>query len=307
MRSLICAFGKRVALVHKGTLIIASALLWSSAAPLFQTVAQTPLTPLPVEGVGQPNNQLNPNRGHFSLGIFQEGGNSPIIARISLKSQRPNAFLQERLVGDFRYQINQRAQFIRGLNAGDRVVVRLFAPENELIGYSEFELLSDFAVVHLILASQQSDTRTVRTVYGIDADQNNVIDPNTPGYDYFTQVTGSSLGNSRVTFLGSNQTVNTHLFRAEALPQPPEMGMYSDSFRSGTFALLDRTVAVFPSSLAPALTALPGQMVQTTSLSASSLSIYEVSRLVLLYREVGVSQGVIVQIEDAATDDRAAP
>lgn len=292
-------------------LAIAALTLSSGAAPAAATSAPQQmltaqeLSPLPVPGIGQPNNQLNPNRGHFSLGILQGQAVYPeLIARISLKSQRPNAYLQERLVGDFRYRANQRAQFIRGLNPGDRVVVRLFTPQNSLIGYSEFELLEDFSAVHLVLPSQSIDRRLIRTVYGIDADQDFRIDGDAAIYEYFTEVTGTTLGASRVTFLSRNPAANTNLLQVQSLPAAADNSVYTESFQSGTFALDGRTIAVFSTSLAPALTALPGQLVQITNLS-NSQSIYEVSRLILAYREVGVSEGSITQIEDAPLEESA--
>ncbi|NEQ27543.1 MAG: hypothetical protein F6K28_52780, partial [Microcoleus sp. SIO2G3] len=95
-------------------------------------------------------NNNDPNRGHFSLAVMQAQPSYPnLIARVSLLTKRPDAFLQERFIGDFRYRMNQRAQFIRGLNPGNRIVVRLFTPQNQLIGYSEVELLPTFASINL--------------------------------------------------------------------------------------------------------------------------------------------------------------
>jgi len=243
--------------------------------------------------------QTDPNRGHFSLAVLQAQPTYPeVIARISLLTQRPNAFLQERLIGDFRYRINQRAQFIRGLNPGDRIVVRLFTPQNQLVGYTEVELLPMFASVSLVLPSEANQARLLRTVYGSDADENNAIDAGTPVYDFFTQVTGDQLSTSRVTFL--EQNVDTSRFQMRGLPAPTRESVYPDSFTSGNFSLQGRTIAVFSPDLAPALTALPGQMVQPTTLS-NSTSIYEVSRLILAYRSIGVSQGRLTRTIDAPT------
>lgn len=267
-----------------------------------QTNTQTSTTqtsvPVTLPGVGQPNNTLNPLRGHFSLAVLQSQPTlENVIVRVSLKAQRPNAFLQERFVGDFRYRINQRAKFIRGLNPGDRVVVRLFTPQNVLIGYSEFELLDDNAAVNLILPSQSNSYGTVQTVYGVDSDENGVIDTNRNTYSYFTQVSGSSYRDSRVTFLSSTRNINTSLFQTQSI-STSSSSVYSSSFESGTFSLVGRTIPCFMSGLAPALLATPGEVVEVTNISTSSISTYEVSQLILVYQEVGFTEGTIISIDD---------
>ncbi len=94
----------------------------------------------------------NPHRGHFSLAVLQSPDRlSQVIARVSLKSKRSNGFLQERFVGDYRFTVNQRATFIRSLNPGDRLVVRLFDLQNRPLGYTEVQLLKDFSTISLVL------------------------------------------------------------------------------------------------------------------------------------------------------------
>lgn len=98
--------------------------------------------------------RVNPHRGHFSLAVLQSQPRfSQVIARISLKSKRPKGFVRERFVGDYRFNINERATFIRGLNPGDRLIVRLFDLNNRPLGYSEIQLLKDFSTISLILPS----------------------------------------------------------------------------------------------------------------------------------------------------------
>lgn len=240
-----------------------------------------------------------PQASQFSLAIRQSQVTLPeVIARVSLKSRRENVYLQERFVGDFRYRMNQRARFIQGLNTGDRVVVRLFTPQNVLIGYSEFELLNDNAAVTLVVPSQARAYGTVRTVYGTDADENGSIDSGTSVYDYFTQVSGTQLNQTRVTFLNTTQTINTSLFSVQGLPAPSRNCTYTSTFRTGSFALVNRTVSVFSSNLARAITALPGTLVQIVSLNTSRVDIYEVRQLIVIHREVGISRGAIVSIDD---------
>ncbi|NJL20524.1 MAG: hypothetical protein HC895_06475 [Leptolyngbyaceae cyanobacterium SM1_3_5] len=239
----------------------------------------------------------DPNRGHFSLAIMQAQPSYPhVIARVSLLTKRPDAFLQERFIGDFRYRMNQRAQFIRGLNPGDRVVIRLFTPQNQLIGYTEAELLPTFASINLVLPSTADASRTIRTVYGSDRDENGAIDPGSDIFDYFTQVTGDQLHSTRATFLGEYPRSSN--FQMQRLPAPTAQARYPDSFATGNFSLEGRTIAIFDANLAPALAALPGEMVQPTTLS-NGTSVYEASRLILAYRSIGVSQGRLTETIDA--------
>ncbi|HEY9621906.1 MAG TPA: hypothetical protein V6C78_16230 [Crinalium sp.] len=263
------------------------------------TTTTTTTASRPSTTVVTPPRDRNPQAGQFSLAIRQPQVTLPeVIARVSLKSRRSNVYLQERFVGDFRYRMNQRARFIQGLNAGDRVVVRLFTPQNVLVGYSEFELLSDNSAVTLILPSQANSYGTVRTVYGIDADQNGSIDSGSSVYDYFTRVSGSQLSQTRVTFLSSTQNINTSLFSVQGLPAPSRNCVYTSSFRTGSFSVVNRTISVFSSSLARAITTLPGTLVQIISLDSSRVDVYEVRRQIITYREVGVSRGAIVLIND---------
>ncbi len=255
---------------------------------------------------------LDAHRGHFGLTILQPQGTlSHVTARISLKAKRSNTYLAERLVGDFRYnlkgkikgkdgkyKLKSKAKFIRGLNPGDRVVIRLFNSQNQLIGYTECDLLSDNAAITLVLPDQPSQYGVVRTIYGIDANQDGLIDTNTRAYDYFTQVTGSSYSEQRVTFLSSSQMINASSFQVAGLPTLPQNCVYTNSFVNGSFAMVNRTVQVFSTNLAPAIAATPGQVVQVINVNDENLATYEVSRLILDYKEVGISEGSITSTSD---------
>jgi hypothetical protein len=256
--------------------------------------------------------KLDAHRGHFGLTILQPQGTlSYVTARVSLKAKRSNSYLAERLIGDFRYKLKgkikekdgkyklkSKAKFIRGLNAGDRVVIRLFNQQNQLIGYTECDLLSDNAAITLILPDQPNQYGVVRTVYGIDTNQDGLIDSSTRAYDYFTQVTGSSYSEQRVTFLSSSQTINPSSFQIAGLPTPPQNCTYTNSFTNGNFAVVNRTVQVFSSNLASAITAPPGQVVQVIDVSDSNVSTYEASNLILNYKAVGVSEGSVTSTSD---------
>ncbi|NEQ97098.1 MAG: hypothetical protein F6K30_10295 [Cyanothece sp. SIO2G6] len=257
----------------------------------------TTLEPLLEDGF-TPSNQLNPHRGHFNLGILQPSNTlSEVIARVSLKSKRPQSYLGERFIGDFKYSINQRSQFIRGLNPGDRVVVRLFDTAGTFLGYSEFELLDDNAAVNLILSDNPWQDGLVRTVYGIDGDRNGTIDQSAAIYDYFTAVRYRSQDyrDSSVTFLRTTRGINLQSFQVSSLRQLQLDCLYPSSFQTGNFALVNRTVSAFGVSGAEAIVAAPGSLTQITTVSSSTTFVtYEVSRLLLTHQAVGFSDNVIV-------------
>jgi hypothetical protein len=234
-------------------------------------------------------------QGNFSLAILQSQVTYPeVIARLSVKSRTRRGYREERLLGDFRYRMNQRAQFMRGLRRGDRVVVRLYTPQNQFIGYSEFELLSDFTAVSLVLPSQRSDVRIVRTVYGLDSDRNSSIDQGATVYDYFTRISSSRYEESRVTFLPSTQGIDTRLFAVRGLPTPPVTCTYTSSFQTGNFSLVSRTISVFRSALAPALISYPGSSFSIVNVNTTT--VYEVAQLIREYERIGTSNGSIVLI-----------
>jgi hypothetical protein len=237
--------------------------------------------------------------GYFSLAVLQKRTTlSNVIARISVQNRVSNGFAGERFIGDYRYQINRRAKFIKGLKQGDRVIVRLFTPENRLIGYSTFELLNRNAAVNLIL-SDRVETGIVRTVYGLDANQDNQIDQRTTVYDYFSQVTQvARWSDARVNFFKSVSNLNLSTFEYAGLPAPRSNCVYPESLRTGSFSLVSRVVRVFYSGLASALTTTPGRLVQIVNVSSTSVSIYEVTQLFATYRSVGISQGVITSTCD---------
>lgn len=243
----------------------------------------------------EPRHGRRHEHGNFSLALLQSQVTYPeVIARLSVKSRTRRGYREERLLGDFRYRMNQRAQFVRGLRRGDRVVVRLYTLQNQFIGYSEFELLSDFTAVSLVLPSQRSDVRIVRTVYGIDGDRNGSIDQGATVYDYFTRISGSRYEESRVTFLPSTQGLDTRLFAVRGLPNPPVTCTYTNSFQTGDFSLVSRTISVFRSALAPALISYPGSSFSVVNVSTTT--VYEVAQLIREYERIGTSSGSIVLI-----------
>ncbi|MBC1221244.1 S-layer homology domain-containing protein [Nostoc sp. UCD121] len=233
----------------------------------------------------------------FSLAIWEPSGNlSEVIARISVKSKGGKGYLKERFLGDYKYKIKQKAKFAKGLKASDRIVVRLYDVQNRFIGYSEFECLSANTTVNLVLSAKPTEYQVVRTVYGVDADQNGTIDAGTITYDYFTQVS-----DQRVSFLSSSQTFQGSQFQVEGLSTIPGTSVYPVSFTQGEYALVRQSfVSVFSSDLAEALQATPGSLVQVIEVSDNSS--YDVSQMLMNYRQVGMSRALQVGFSDVSTN-----
>jgi hypothetical protein len=238
----------------------------------------------------------------FSLAIAQTAKKSQhVIARVSLKETNRQGFVAERFLGDFRYKLHhkkQQANFINGVKAGDRVVVRLFDKKGEFIGYSEFEVQARNSLVTLVVADQAESFGVVRTVQGIDADFDYQMDSRSITYDYFTQVSETqSWQSSLVTFFSSTQSINLSDFTIADLPRPASNCNLPNSFSSGQFSLVNQVFYAFSQNLASAITAMPGQVVQVMDISTVSITTYEVSQLLSEYASVGVSRGVVYQVE----------
>lgn len=229
----------------------------------------------------------NPHRGHFSLAVLQNpASTSQVIARLSLRSKRPKGFLEERFLGDYRFTINQRATFIRGLNPGDRLVVRLFDVNNRPLGYSEVQLLKDFSAISLILPSDPSAYGTLRTISGIDSQRVGLIDSNTKVYDYFTQIqTTSILTESVARFLTTSQGVPIGLFNVAGLPQATNNCTYTNAFAKGERSLIDRTISVFTKDMPPVMQVLPGQLSPLIPIENSQSTI-DVVRKILDFKDL---------------------
>ncbi|HAX80656.1 MAG TPA: hypothetical protein DCY88_33675 [Cyanobacteria bacterium UBA11372] len=236
-----------------------------------------PPTPSPVA----PNNRIQtpvvqtPAEGQesFSLAIRQPSGTlSEVIARVSLKAKRNDGYAAERFIGDYRYRLNQRATFRRGMNPGDRIVVRLYDFQNRLIGYTEFEVLLANAAVNLIVGNRPTATRVVRTVYGIDINADGQIDPGTTTYDYFTQINGTNAGAEQVLFLNNLQDVNLSWYQVPGLPVPPQTSVYPGTISSGASV-------VFGSDLPASLTAIPGRESRIINVEVGNAAVYDVSQV----------------------------
>ncbi|MFN6537085.1 MAG: S-layer homology domain-containing protein [Nostoc sp. EkiNYC01] len=233
----------------------------------------------------------------FSLAIWEPSGNlSEVIARVSVKSKRDNGYLKERFLGDYKYKIQQKAKFVKGLKASDRIVVRLYDLQNHFIGYSEFECLSANTAVNLILSGKPLEYRVLRTVYGIDANQDGAIDARTTTYDYFTQIS-----NQKVNFLSGSQTFQANQFQVESLSKVSPTSVYPVSFTQGEFALVRQSfINVFSSDLPKVLRVTPGSLVQVTEVRDNSS--YDISQLLINYRQVGVYPTIQVNFSDVSTN-----
>jgi hypothetical protein len=240
------------------------------------------------------NTSVKGKKTSFSLAILQPSANfSDVIARVSLKAKRRKGFLPERFLGDYKYKVSQKAKFVKGLKAGDRVVVRLYDIQNRFIGYSEFELSSAHTAVNLILSENPIEYQVVRTVCGLDADEDGKIDANNSTYDYFTKVS-----NERVTFLSSSQSMDVSQFQVEGLSTVTTNAVYPASFRGGEFALMRQTINAFSYNLAEALKVEPGRLVKFNEVSDDNNSIYDVGQMMMSYREIGVANGIQVKFAD---------
>jgi hypothetical protein len=245
------------------------------------------------EGVELSNK--NPHRGHFSLAVLQsqplqsQSRLSAVVARLSIKSKRPKGFIEERFVGDYQFAINQRATFIRGLNAGDRLIVRLFDLQNRPLGYSEVQLLKDFANISLILPSDPSAYGLLRTVSGIDSQRIGQIDRNGKFYDYFTQLQNSgstsAIAQTTVRFLTSSQGIPLNLFNIAGLPQASSQFSYTKAFVRGDYALSDRVINVFTRNMPAVMQVLPAQLTALIPINDAQ-STFDVVRKILDYKDV---------------------
>ncbi|MFB2875921.1 S-layer homology domain-containing protein [Floridanema aerugineum] len=212
--------------------------------------------------------------GEFSLAIWQPAANlSEVIARISVMSKDSN-FASERYIGDYRYQVNQRAKFVGGVNPGDRIVVRLYNYQNRLIGFTEFEVLPQRASVNIILGNRPLVSRIVRTVYGVDVDENAAIDRGANTYDFYTNITGITPSQESVVFLKDTQGIDKSWYQVAGLPIPPETGVFSSSVRATEAA----QIKVFPANLPASITALPGSQGQIVSVAANNESTFNLSQ-----------------------------
>ncbi|MBE9229471.1 S-layer homology domain-containing protein [Phormidium sp. LEGE 05292] len=211
--------------------------------------------------------------GEFTLAIWQPAANlSEVVARISAMSKDSN-YARERYIGDYRYQVNQRAKFVGGVNPGDRIVVRLYNYQNRLIGFTEFEVLPQKSSVNIILGNRPIVSRIVRTVYGVDVDENAAIDAGATTYDFYTNITGPTPSQETVVFLRDTQGIDQTWYQVAGLPVPPETGAFSSAVR----AMEAQQITIFPADLPPVLTAVPGSQKPVVNVAANNQSTFNLN------------------------------
>ncbi|MGM3305257.1 S-layer homology domain-containing protein [Anabaena sp. WFMT] len=232
----------------------------------------------------------------FTLAIWQPGGTiSEVIARVSIQGKHGNKYYKERFLGDYKYKIKQKAKFINGFKLGDRIVVRLYDNTNRFIGYTQFACLPGHTAINLILSANPKEYQVVRVFYGVDDNEDSIVDTNTTTYDYFTQVS-----NQKATFLKSSENINITQYQAAGFAKVATTSVYPVSFTEGEFALAGKSINIVDSNLAKALTAVPGSLVQLTQLSNNST--YQLSQLLSKYRQVGVAKNIKVSFSDISKD-----
>ncbi|MDX1977852.1 MAG: FecR domain-containing protein [Pseudanabaenaceae cyanobacterium bins.68] len=185
---------------------------------------------------------LDPNRGHFSLVVRQK---RPLLDAVNLKlsieKKRGESFLPEQLIGDYQVPLNQPLRFSQGLNPEDRIGVRIYGANNQMLGYTVLELLDEKALVNLVLPDVPSAYGSLRTVIG--SDRNNQIDAQAEVFDYYTKISRKP-DDLEVNFWESpddlNREINRDFFRVANLPDPPRESMLPDSFKEDLFAIATR-------------------------------------------------------------------
>ncbi len=170
--------------------------------------------------------------------------------------------------------------------------MRLFDLQNRPLGYTEVQLLKDFATINLILPSDPTAYGTLRTISGIDSKRIGNIDQNVRIYDYFTQIqTSSTITQTVARFLNTTQGVPTNLFNVAGLPSVPNQLSYTNAFIKGEQTLINRAINIFTRDMPPVMQVLPGQLTPLISISDSQT--FDVVRKILDYKDLrpnGLSQ-----------------
>lgn len=243
-------------------------------------------------GVAVANSSSPERKPAFTLYIWQPGGTiSEVTARISIKSKYGDKYRQERFLGDYRYRMKQKANFVKGFKSGDIIVVRLYDTTNRLIGYSEFAILPENTAVNLVLSANPIVDQVVRTFYGTDVNNDSIVDDNSTKYDYFIQ-----LNNQKVTFLSSSENISITQYQAAGFSQIPTASAYPISLSD----VVGKSINIFDSNLAQALTVPPGKITQLIPIQENSS--FELGQLLSKYRQIGVAKNIKVSFSDISKD-----
>jgi len=272
----------------------------TSTSRVTSRTTQTRIQRTTLQTPQQPTTATTPtnSQGDFTLAVWQPSGQlTSVISRVSVKSKRDTGYAAERYIGDFKSKLKQKIKFTKGLNPGDRVMVRLYDLQNRLIGFSAFEALSESSVVNLILPERANEMRVVRTVQGIDANEDGNIDAGADVYDYFTQVSGTGR-QQKVTFVSNSSSIKTSMFQVEGLPAPSTTSVYTSSFSSGENSVASQSMSLFSSDMPAVLTSVPGKLTQVMNAASS----YDISQLLAKYRDLGTNRNVQVRFSDVPSN-----
>ncbi|MEB3210164.1 MAG: hypothetical protein VKL39_02360 [Leptolyngbyaceae bacterium] len=195
-----------------------------------------------------------------------------VIARLSVQQRINDRFLSEQFIGDFQVNLDQSIQLVDGLTPGDRLVVRLFDLDQQLIGYSILEVQAQATDMVLVMSGDRT-SGVVRTVYGRDVNQDQTLETREIRYDYFTEISQVSRSYQRteVQFLETTTTVSAQRFTVAGLPDPPTNCVYPASFRTGSADLVNRRLSVIQSGIAELFATAPQTLAQTVIVSATSI------------------------------------
>jgi hypothetical protein len=146
----------------------------------------------------------------------------PITAKVLVKDQVSAGLVSSRWLDDLKYKFKDKKQevkLIQGVNPGDLVIVKLFDKNDRFIGHTQFQVQAQNTHVTMVTSDQLRTFGIVRTVYGVDADEDQKIDPDTMVYDYFTFILDATpWQTSEVTFLNPSQGIDLSDFNPVGLP-----------------------------------------------------------------------------------------
>jgi hypothetical protein len=159
----------------------------------------------------------------FTLAIPPESkAFGPITAKVLVKDQVSASLVSSRWLDDLKYKFKDKKQevkSIKGVNPGDLVIVKLFDKNDRFIGHTQFQVQAQNTHVTVVASDQLPNFGILRTVYGVDGDQDQRIDSDAITYDYFTLIADSATWQeSEVTYLNVSQGIDLSEFDRVGLP-----------------------------------------------------------------------------------------
>jgi hypothetical protein len=226
--------------------------------------------------------------------VQSQSSQRSVIARLSVQQRVNDDFREEQFIGDFQTEPDQSIQLVDGLTPGDRLVVRLFDLDEQLIGYSVLEVQSIASDIILVLSGDRN-SGIVRTVYGQDVNNDLSLDRDEIQYDYFTRIDRVSRNYQRteVQFLETTESISVQEFTVAGLPEPAQNCRYPVSFRAGSFELVNLTINVIQSGIARLFSISPRALARTITVSAATT--------------IQVYQSIIIQADDTPSPSPEPP